>query len=195
MTGAGHARTPARATNHRQQTMYANRSVRPLHLILLCFALAILPGAPRADTPASDLESVKQSFVELQRDLVILEEDLLFPASSQVAVFLSMDVGEFFALDAVTLNLDGEDVSHHLYTERQVDALHRGGVQKLYLGNVQQGTHRLTAVFTGEGPEGRPYRRATSIEFEKSFEPTFVELAIRDSERDYQPEFFAVVNE
>lgn len=173
--------------------MYANRST--CRLLLLSLALAVLPGAPRAETPAADLESVKQSFVELQRDLVILEEDLLFPASSQVAVFLSMDVGEFFTLDAVTLNLDGEDVSHHLYTERQVDALHRGGVQKLYLGNVQQGTHRLTAVFTGKGPEGRPYRRATSIEFEKTFEPTYVELAIRDSERNYQPEFFAAVNE
>jgi hypothetical protein len=157
--------------------------------------LALLAGTATAAPPATDLEQVKQSFVELRRDLVILEEDLLFPASSQVAVFLSMDVGEFFSLDAVTLTLDGEDVTHHLYTERQVDALHRGGVQKLFLGNVQQGAHRLTAVFTGQGPEGRAYRRATTVEFEKDFEPTFIELAIRDSERNYQPEFFAVVNE
>jgi hypothetical protein len=164
-------------------------------LSFLAAALLALAGPAPADTPAGDLEAVKQSFVELQRDLVILEEDLLFPASSQVAVFLSMDVGEFFALDAVTVTLDGEDVSHHLYTERQVDALLRGGVQRLYLGNVQQGKHQLTAVFTGRGPEGRPYRRATSASFEKTFEPTFIELAIRDSELKYQPEFLALVGE
>lgn len=167
------------------------RLVRSMCSLLLVLATAEV----RADTPAGDLEGVKQSFVELQRDLVVLEEELLFPASAQVAVFLSMDVGEFFGLDAVTLTLDGDDVSHHLYTERQVDALFRGGVQKLYLGNVQQGAHRLTAMFTGRGPEGRAYRRATSVEFEKTFEPTFIELAIRDSEQKYQPEFFAVVNE
>jgi hypothetical protein len=157
--------------------------------------------APEATTsaettsPAADLQAVREDFLALQRDLVILEEDLLFPASSQVAVFLSMDVGEFFALDAVTLTMDGEDVTHHLYTKRQVDALFRGGVQKLWLGNVKQGEHRLTAVFTGKGPEGRAYRRATSVTFEKTFEPALVELAIRDSTAKYQPEFFAVVDQ
>jgi len=175
--------------------MQSIQDLRRVLMLVLAIAVCSLTAAASAETPAEDLEAVKQSFVELQRDLVILEEELLFPASSQVAVFLSMDVGEFFALDAVTITLDGEDVSHHLYTERQVDALHRGGVQKLYLGNVQQGPHRLTAVFTGKGPEDRPYRRATTVEFEKTFEPTFVELAIRDSERNYQPEFFAVVNQ
>jgi len=163
--------------------------------VLLSILSGVLPAAARAETPAEDLESVRASFLELQRDLVILEEDLLFPASSQLAVFLSMDVGEFFTLDAVTLTLDGEDVTHHLYTARQVDALQRGGVQKLWLGNVKQGAHRLTAIFTGNGPEGRPYRRATSVEFEKTFEPALIELAIRDSEGKYQPEFYAVVNE
>jgi len=164
-------------------------------LLVLAILISLLPAAARADTPAADLEGVRQSFLELQRDLVILEEDLLFPASSQLAVFLSLDVGEFFTLDAVTVTLDGEDVTHHLYTARQVDALQRGGVQKLWLGNVKQGNHRLTAVFTGSGPEGRPYRRATSVEFEKTFEPALIELAIRDSEGKYQPEFFAIVNE
>ena len=177
-------------------------------LLVVAGALAgtvapVRADAPAADgkaeaeiaSPAADLQDVRKSFLELQRDLVILEEDLLFPASSQVAVFLSMDVGEFFALDAVTLTMDGDDVTHHLYTKRQVDALFRGGVQKLWLGNVKHGEHRLTAVFTGRGPEGRDYRRATTVTFEKTFEPALVELAIRDSTAKYQPEFFAVVDQ
>lgn len=166
-----------------------------LGLLLLTVGFTIMAGIARAETPTKDLEAVKQGLLELQRDLVILEEDLLFPASSQVAVFLSMDVGEFFTLDAVTLKLDGEEVAHHLYTERQVDALLRGGVQRVFLGNIKQGEHQLTAVFTGRGPQGRAYRRATSVDFDKTFEPTLIELAIRDSERNYQPEFFGVVNQ
>jgi len=151
-------------------------------------------GAPAGAPASGDLEDVKKALLALKRDLVILEEDLLFPASSQVAVFLSMDVGDFFQLDSVTVKINGDEVAHHLYTERQVDALYRGGVQKIYVGNVKQGSHRLTAFFTGRGPSGRDFRRAATVEFEKSFDPAFVELAIKDSSAKYQPEFAAAVS-
>ncbi len=164
----------------------------------VALACALVHGKVAADTqdPALDtqMESIKRSLVELKRDLVVLEEDLLFPASTQLAVYLSMDVGEFFALDAVTLKLNGKDVSHYLYTEKQTDALYRGGVQRLYVGNVKQGANRLTAFFTGRGPQGRDYRRAATVEFEKTFEPTYVELKITDSTAKYQPEFVATVS-
>jgi hypothetical protein len=173
------------------------RTIRTL-IAALVLSLAATPGAAEtaaaAVPPVDDLESAKQDLLELKRDLVILEEDLLYPASSQVAVYLSMDIGEFFALDAVTVKLDGDEVTHYLYTDRQVDALLRGGVQRLYIGNVKQGQHQLTAFFTGRGPSERDYRRATTVDFEKSFEPTFIELAIRDSESKYQPEFSAAVS-
>lgn len=153
------------------------------------------PAAVEAGVPLdSDLERIKTELLKLKRDLVILEEDLLFPASSQVAVFLSMDIGELFQLDAVTVKLNGREVAHHLYTDKQVDALYRGGVQKLFVGNVKQGQNRLTAFFTGRGPSGRDYRRATTVDFDKTFEPAFVELAISDSGAKYQPEFNAAVS-
>ena len=171
------------------------RMFRGLCLLLLS-QFAVFSWAN--DAPGGELdremEDVKRALVELKRDLVILEEDLLFPASSQVSVFLSMDVGEFFQLDAVTLKLNGKEVTHHLYTEKQVDALYRGGVQKLYVGNVKQGANRVTAFFTGRGPQGRDYRRATTVEFEKGFEPTFIQLAISDDTGDYQPDFMAYVS-
>lgn len=152
-------------------------------------ALPTEPEVPENPSLDGSLEDIKTALVELKRDLVVLEEDLLFPASSQVAVFVSMDIGEFFQLDSVTLKLNGKEVAHHLYTERQVDALYRGGVQRLFVGNVKQGENRVTAFFTGRGPSGRDYRRATTIPFDKSFEPVFVELKIGDSTAKYQPEF------
>jgi hypothetical protein len=163
--------------------------------VLLAGVFALYPAHADSGDPAvgQDLESIRMGVAELRRDLTILEEELLFPASSQMSVYLAMDVGEFFQLDAVTIELNGEEVAHHLYTERQADALFRGGVHKVWLGNVKQGENQLTAFFVGRGPEGREYKRATSVEFEKNFEPTFVELAISDSEASYQPDFRATV--
>jgi len=91
-----------------------------------------------------------------------------------------MDLGDLSALDAVTLKLNGKDVTHHLYTECQVNALYKGGVQKLYVGNANQGMNRLTAFFIGTGPNDRDYKRATTLNFEQSFEPVFVELLVTD---------------
>ena len=178
----------------------------PRNVLAALVACAYLIGgtAAHADSAAEaavvaspagtqDMEAIKAELSELKRDLIILEEDLLFPASTQMSVFLGMDVGEFFALDAVTVKVNGRQVAHHLYTEREADALFRGGVQKLYVGNVKQGNNRVTAFFTGRGPQGRDYKRAATVEFDKSFEPTFVELRITDSEAKYQPEFTALV--
>ncbi|NNL56886.1 MAG: hypothetical protein HKO71_03980, partial [Pseudomonadales bacterium] len=104
------------------------------------------------------LQKLKSDVLALNRDLFILKEELLFPAHTQVAVFLSLDVGEFFQLDAINVKLNDKPVASHLYTPRQTNALMRGGVQRLYLGNVKNGEHEITAVFTGRGPQGRDYR-------------------------------------
>jgi hypothetical protein len=125
----------------------------------------------------------------LNRDLFVLEEDLLFPANTQVAVFVSLDVGKYFGLDSIRLELDGKDVTNYLYNEREVGALMRGGVQRLYVGNVRVGDHELVAVFTGRGPHHEDYKRATSLKFKKGIGPKYVELTISDREASLQPEF------
>lgn len=138
------------------------------------------------------LQGLKKDVLALNRDLFILEEELLFPTNTQVAVFLSLDVGEFFKLDAVTLTIDNKEVSSHLYTDRQLDALVRGGVQRVYLGNIKSGEHEVVAVFTGRGPNDRDFRRATSLSFNKTSSAKKLELIIKDEMRLYQPEFAIV---
>jgi hypothetical protein len=135
------------------------------------------------------VQDLKKLAVDLNRDLFLLEEELLFPANTQVAVFVSMDVGEFFSLDSVEIKLDDEDVASYLYTEREVDALYRGGVQRVYVGNLRAGEHELVATFTGGGPHDRAYRRGASVSFEKGIGPKYIELTISDSEGRLQPEF------
>jgi hypothetical protein len=146
-------------------------------------------GASAQQALNQQVQDIKKQSIELNRDLFALEEDLLFPANTQVAVFVSMDVGQFFALDAVQLKIDDKIVTNYLYTERQVDALHRGGVQRLYVGNVKGGKHELVAVFTGRGPQTRDYRRGATLKFEKNDRPKYIELKIIDSSETYQPEF------
>ena len=136
-----------------------------------------------------DVQALKKQLIELNRDLFRLEEELLYPASTQVAVFLSLDVGTFFALDAVTLKLDDKEIANYLYTDREVQALHRGGVQKLFLGNLKVGEHELVATFTGKGPHERDYRRGTTLRFEKTLGAKYLELRISDREASLQPEF------
>ena len=160
---------------------------------------AVPEFAPRADRAAAesaefrtldeDVQDLKKQVLDLNRDLFLLEEELLFPSNTQTAVFVSMDVGEFFGLDSVELKIDNKDVANYLYTEREAAALLKGGVQRLFIGNLKAGEHELVAVFTGQGPHTRDYRRAASLVFEKGIGPKYIELTISDRETKQQPEF------
>jgi len=147
---------------------------------------------PANNTVAEQLQLLRQEVVALNRDLFVLEEDLLFPSSTQVVVYLSMDVGAYFNLDAVQLRIDDKVVTYHLYTEKQIQALFKGGVQKLHMDNLAQGEHQLTAFFIGKGPQDREYKRATSITFTKTAEAKSLELSIIDSSLKQQPVFEAI---
>jgi hypothetical protein len=147
--------------------------------------------APPADTRGLDeeIQGLKKDVVDLNKDLFVLEEELLFPANTQVAIFVSMDVGEFFALDNVTLKIDQKEVANYLYTPREAEALLKGGVQRLYLGNLKVGEHELVAFFTGKGPNERDYKRGATLKFEKGIGAKYLELKINDRQRKQQPEF------
>ena len=155
----------------------------------LATASATVAATPDPVALDNRIQEVKASVIQLNRDLLVLEEELLFPANTQMAVFVSMDVGKMFSLDSVQVQIDGKLVASYLYTPLEVQALHRGGVQRLYLGNLRTGTHELVAFFTGGGPHSRDYKRAATVKFDKDTQAKYVELRIRDSEAKLQPEF------
>jgi len=173
-----------------------------MYYTLLAMLLVSLPTGPVLGEPQPDaamqpsaasldeeVQALKQDVLALNRDLFVLEEELLFPSSTQVAVFVSLDVGEFFALDSVQLKVDDKIVTNYLYTSREVQALQRGGVQRLYMGNLKAGEHELVAIYTGKGPNARDYRRGASHVMTKGLGPKFVELKIVDNESSEQPDF------
>jgi hypothetical protein len=154
-------------------------------------AADVTSGEPPADTRALDetVQDLKKDVVDLNRELFVLEEELLFPANTQVAVFVSMDIGEFFALDSLSLKIDNKEVANYLYTPREAEALLKGGVHRVFLGNLKVGEHQLVAFFAGKGPNERDYKRGANIKFEKGVGAKYLELKITDRQRKAQPEF------
>jgi len=169
------------------------KSTLAMALCFFSFAQSQVYAADETIKLENEIQDLKKEVLDLNRDLFLLEEDLLFPANTQFSVFLSMDVGKYFTLDSVELKLDDKLVASHLYTEREVKALQRGGVQRIYIGNIGTGKHEIIAYFTGKGPSNRDYRRGTTIEIDKTSEPQFVELKIVDSTSKEQPEFMTKV--
>jgi hypothetical protein len=143
------------------------------------------PGGP-VDT---QVQSLKSDVLDLNRDLFVLEQELLYPANTQVAVFVSIDAGTFFALDSVQLKIDGKEVADYLYTPREVHALVQGGVQRLYVGNLKVGKHELVAFLTGKGPHNLDYTRGATLDFQKDIGAKYLELTITDDQRKLQPQF------
>jgi len=150
-------------------------------------------AAPATAASAASLDGriqdLKGDVIRLNRDLLVLEEELLFPANTQVAVFVSMDVGKMFELGSVQVKLDDKVVANYLYTPLEVKALHRGGVQRVFLGNLKAGEHQIVAVFTGGGPHFRDYKRGATVKFDKTTDPKYIELQIKDNTGKLQPEF------
>jgi hypothetical protein len=170
-------------------------AVAPAPAAVTPAATETVPAAA-SDTPPADfktldqeVQGLKKDVIDLNKDLFVLEEELLFPANTQVALYVSMDVGAFFALDSVTIKIDNKEVKNYLYTAREADALLKGGVQQIYLGNLKVGKHELVAFFTGKGPVERDYKRGATIMFDKGVGAKYLELKITDRVAKHQPEF------
>jgi hypothetical protein len=138
---------------------------------------------------SNEIQQLKSEVVDLNKDLRLMEEELLFPTSTQATVFVSLDIGKFFTLESVKLKLDERQVATHLYSEKQRQSLARGGVQRLYMTNLNQGKHTLSAFFTGLGPNGRPYKRASELTFIKGKGSQYIELIIIDDLDKQEPNF------
>tara|TARA_R110001592_G_scaffold52649_9_gene161298 strand:+ start:1688 stop:2323 length:636 start_codon:yes stop_codon:yes gene_type:complete len=147
----------------------------------------VLPEQLPDEQVSLSVEELKKQVIKLNRDLFILEEDLLFPANTQLVVYVSFATGKFLNLDSISLKVDDEVVAAHLYTERQLQALKRGGMQRLFMGNLKTGEHEITAVLHGIGPNKKDYKLAASKNIEKATDLTALEIRIEDQAENYQP--------
>lgn len=132
------------------------------------------------------VQDVKKDVIDLTAELNRLEEKLLFPSNTQVSVFISLSEGDSFRLDTVQLKLDNAVVAHHLYNFRELEALQKGGVQKIFVGNIKTGDHELVVSFAGKAPAGGDLQRSASYKLSKDVGPKFVEVKFSGSAGDAQ---------
>ena len=183
------AMPPVQAADAKPAKASANEPAKPPAAVVAAAPAAAPAASATSASLDGRIQDAKSDVIRLNRDLLVLEEELLFPANTQVALFVSMDVGKLFELDSVQVKLDDKVVANYLYTPGEVKALHRGGVQRVYLGNLRAGEHELVAFFTGGGPHERDYKRGATVKFDKGTDPKYIELRIKDSTGKLQPEF------
>ena len=128
------------------------------------------------------VQSLKKDVLDLSKDLSHLQDELLTPASTKISVFVSIDPQDTLKLDSVQLQLDNRTVANYLYNSDEQQALQRGGVQRLYLGNVTIGPHQLSASFIGKDAKGKESRGSVKSPFEKTLSAKFVELKVSQDE-------------
>jgi hypothetical protein len=172
-----------------------------LVLALSCVALPALQAAPvqgskdagQKDTKKSaaatpdqrqmrdldeQVQQTKSDVLSIAAELNQLEEKLLYPSGTQVAIFVALAKGDELRLDAVRLQIDGQLVAHYIYSAKELEALRKGGVQRIYVGNVATGDHKLNVLVDGKLKSGGDFNRTDHFTFRKEVKPKLVELTV-----------------
>jgi hypothetical protein len=168
---------------HRERRAFSSRG----RLLCIAVLLSWFVSAPGfAEEASKDLmqgldeqvQEIKSDVLAIAAELRRLEETLLYPSDTQVSIFVSLAEGETFRLDSVQLQIDGEPVAHHIYSFKELEALQKGGVQRIYTGNIPTGEHRLAVSVAGKLPGGEDFSRTQSFSFSKQVEPELVGITL-----------------
>jgi hypothetical protein len=156
-------------------------------LALLCWSgasPALAQTASKAQMQSLDeqVQEIKSDVLGIAAELSRLEEKLLYPSNTQVAVFVSLAENETAQVDSMQIKLDGEPVAHHIYSFKELEALKKGGVQRIYTGNVRTGEHRLEVVVAGKLAGGRDFAGTESFSFSKDVGPKLVGVTLAGSD-------------
>ena len=124
------------------------------------------------------VQDIKSDVLAIAAELNHLEEKLLYPSNSQVAVFVSLKADDDFLLDALELHLDGAAVAYHLYSYKELQAFAKGGVQRIFTGNLPSGQHHVQVTMLGRSKGGSDVKLSESFSIEKAVGPKAVEITL-----------------
>src|SRR5437867_9832052 len=127
------------------------------------------------------VQEIKADVLSIAQELNRLEEKLLYPSGTQVAIFITLAKGDQMRLDAVRLQIDGHLVAHYIYSFKELEALRKGGVQRIYVGNVATGDHKLEVLVDGKLDGGADFNRTERFTFRKEVKPKLVGLTLAGS--------------
>ena len=124
------------------------------------------------------VQEIKSEVLSISQELSRLEEKLLYPSGTQVAIFVALAKGDQMRLDSLRLQIDGQLVTHHIYSAKELEALRKGGVQRIYVGNVTTGDHQLDVLVDGKLDDGKDFSRTEHLTFRKEVKPKLVGLTL-----------------
>jgi hypothetical protein len=164
------------------------RRHRITHIAMGCFALLVMSSGPGFAAEQSDqqqmrgldeqVQEIKSDVLGISQELSRLEEKLLYPSGTEVAVFVALAKGEQMRLDAVRVQIDGQLVAHYIYSFKELEALKKGGVQRIYVGNVSTGEHQIEVLVDGKLEAGTDYSHSEHFTFRKEVKPKLVGLRV-----------------
>ena len=134
-----------------------------------------------------EVQEIKSDVLSIAEELRRLEEKLLYPSGTQVAIFIALTQGDSMRLDAVRLLIDGQLVAHYIYGFKELEALRKGGVQRIYLGNVATGEHQLEVLVDGQLEGGADFSRTEHFIFRKEVKPKLVGLTLAGPDSGVSP--------
>jgi hypothetical protein len=157
-----------------------------LKVIILVILLSVLSFAADGQEVSREqikgldeqVQEIKTDVLSIAAELNLLEEKLLYPSNSQLALFVSLASGERFRLDSVEVQLNGAPVAHHIYTFKELEALQKGGVQRLYTGNIRSGEHDLQVSVIGKSVGGTDFQKTERFKLNKDVGPKIVEISL-----------------
>jgi archaellum component FlaG (FlaF/FlaG flagellin family) len=146
--------------------------------ILLAIALGVTAVAGAQDLTGDDMRSldgqvqeIKSDVLNIASELNNLEERLLYPSNTQISVFVEITEDEEFRLDAVQVTINGELATHHIYSFKELEALQKGGVQRIYTGNIPTGDHQIGVTINGKLKNGNDFSESGTFRFSKGVQP------------------------
>ena len=156
-----------------------------LTLIIVLLICSPIDQSGAQDISADDMRSldgqvqeIKSDVLSIASELSILEERLLYPSDTQIAIFVSIAEDETFRLDAVQIEINGELATHHIYSFKELEALRKGGVQRIYTGNIATGDHELNVTMIGKLKNGNDFDESDRFVFSKGVKPKAVGITL-----------------
>jgi hypothetical protein len=158
--------------------------VMAMALGVLASATAIADASYREQMKGLDeqVQEVKSDVLGIAAELARLEERLLYPSNTHLAVFIALAERDTLRLDAVQIQIDGQAVAHSIYSFKELEALQKGGVQRIYTGNVTTGEHQMEVTIVGKLDTGKDYNRTERFAFSKGVEPKLLGVTLGSSQ-------------
>lgn len=161
---------------------YRLRGIVVTVVVLCSFSAAYGGDITKEELKGQDeqVQDIKSDVLAISAELEKLEEKLLYPSSTEVSVFVSLAEGLTYRLDSVEIQMDGNPVARHVYSFKELEAMKKGGVQRIYTGNIRSGDHDLSVSVLGKTKGGSDLRKSERFKISKDVAPRIVELSLSE---------------